>query len=1213
MAEKATIKLQAMVADAVRSLEQAEQEIKRLGGAGEVASRKTRGLGDSLSGVSRKAQVAFAALAAGAGVSVNEFAKFEKATVNVQNITEMSTGSLAELQQQILALPPALGSATDLTNALYQAISSGVDPAHALDFVVQTAKAAKGNLADLTQTVDGATSILNAYGMSASQVGDVLDAMTKTVDLGKLTFSDLADNVGKGISIAAQAGVTYQELLATMATLTKNGLSVEEAMTAIRNILTVTIKPTAQVQKAMKGAGVEMGVAQLKSQGLAKYMGTLAEAIGGNTQLTAQLFPNIRALNGAMQLASDKGAAQLADALDQVRNSAGKVERNFGRMSESTASQLEQIKVSAQKVAIVFGHDFAESLRPAFESILGLTEAMRRLPDSSRMAFSSVGRDLAGLALGVAVLPRLASGLGKVGSAAGKTWRAASELPGTLNAIRTSGFAAAGGIKSLGTSVLGLTGVVMAAVEAGRLLSGWFDSMNQLTPEYKTHLEEGVRELRVFGQVLKDQGFDLEKVRKAFGTYTHALEVAKNSGGRLGAAWAETSRRMADGAKAHADAEAKRQRKLKAVRAEINDLLGSVKEYVAQQKEATESVDDASEAFRKKLGPSMADINAELEKQNDLADTMLDQLDLMGTAATSTSDDTDVLDGSLQAITNATDLWLVKSSDGIATTLKWSGAIKEFEQSILNAYGVIQTSLGDVVYDSITGQFDDLNRAWDHLWKGLASTVADTIGDALMTALAKDEGSFKDKIEKLFVTTDKSGKLQLTPLGKLTGGLAGAAMAYGGFQQGGLQGGLTTATGTFMALAPIVSPLVAGIAAGVTGLISGLFGGSKKPPNPQLNLGWTYGGGVSLTGEHFPAGFSPTGFEHSVQAVIQKTQDRILGILEIFNDPNLFGLADLKNLKINWTGHPAVDDLKRVVNDILTDWLPGQIRNATSGAFYAGLGSKDILGKFKMSGEQVTALYGQLQQYDMDTQLQMLQQFVAGLVGLARATQGVDWTNIDKLASETKWQGFNRGMQDMVDEIDLVTARMQAELDIAARGQDAVRVAQLVDQARQAEIQMLQQIKGLQEQITSSFEAASEDIKLAMMSPQEQVDYLRQRIQDTMGALGSATDPQQVQELTQQLLSLISRLRSAASSAGVDLTDVTSWTGGAKLGDWLQQLLAQAEDLSNTALQGAVDQLRGWADALKSGASDAASKIPGHRGGRRRRGPGDDPRGQCVD
>ncbi len=372
MAEKIVVSWEMDNKQAIKAMRSMRGEMEGVPKSTDKASKgvtklqsSLRKLGTVISGV---------AILGGMRSVIRTFAEFETATVNVQNITGMATREMAALAREIKALPPSLGTATELMRGLYQAISAGVPRENAVAFLAENAKAAKGNLADLTITVSASTSVLAAYGLQTSETTAVLDAMTKTVDLGKLTFADMASNIGKGISIAAAAGVTYQELMATMAALTLSGLSVEEAMTGIRNILAITMKM--DPGEGMRKFGVEMSTAAIKAQGFAGYMGTVAEAVEGNDEAIVAMFGNLRAMGAAMALASETGGERFRDILDQINDSTGKVEENFARMANTFNAKAAEMGAQMELLKIKIAEDVMPALVKAMSPVIDLLAKM---------------------------------------------------------------------------------------------------------------------------------------------------------------------------------------------------------------------------------------------------------------------------------------------------------------------------------------------------------------------------------------------------------------------------------------------------------------------------------------------------------------------------------------------------------------------------------------------------------------------------------------------------------------------------------------------------------------------------------------------------------------------------------------------------------------------------------------------------------------------
>src|SRR2546428_2921317 len=149
-----------------------------------------------------------------------------------------------EFKQAILDMDPALGTASQKAAAFYQAISSGfTKPAEAMTLMNESAIAASGGFTKVETALRSGAAVLNAYGLSASSARGVFDIMSKTVDLGVVTFEELASVLGNIIPIAAANHVSFGELSAAIAALTLQGLPAAEAVTGLRSVITSLEKP----------------------------------------------------------------------------------------------------------------------------------------------------------------------------------------------------------------------------------------------------------------------------------------------------------------------------------------------------------------------------------------------------------------------------------------------------------------------------------------------------------------------------------------------------------------------------------------------------------------------------------------------------------------------------------------------------------------------------------------------------------------------------------------------------------------------------------------------------------------------------------------------------------------------------------------------------------------------------------------------------------
>ena len=135
--------------------------------------------GENIEKVGTKLSIGITApLTALGTMAISTANSFEDAMAKVSTIADTSSKSMVVLKEEILALSNNTGIAfTELAEAQYQAISAGVDTAESVKFVETAVKAAKGGFTDTTTAIDGLTTVLNAYGMTADKVTDISNQM----------------------------------------------------------------------------------------------------------------------------------------------------------------------------------------------------------------------------------------------------------------------------------------------------------------------------------------------------------------------------------------------------------------------------------------------------------------------------------------------------------------------------------------------------------------------------------------------------------------------------------------------------------------------------------------------------------------------------------------------------------------------------------------------------------------------------------------------------------------------------------------------------------------------------------------------------------------------------------------------------------------------------------------------------------------------------
>lgn len=300
--------------------------------------------------------------------SVKEFVEFQKAMAEVSTLVDTSKVDMKELSEGVMQLSIAFGQEEKgLAKALYQTLSAGVPAGKAIEFLGVAGKAAIGGVTDTFTAVNALTSGLNAYGMTSDKAIDISDALFQTIKAGKTTMAELAPAIGTVAPLAANAGVSFDEMSAAMATLTLSGIDTSTAATALRAIMSSMIKPSNEAAQAAKMLGLEWNASALKSKGLKGSLDALFKATQGDTEALGVMIPEIRALNGALILGGT-GAEKFGEIMGMMEEKSGATNVAFGKMQDTLSFKWDQVTLKFKDM----GKSVAEDLEPALRGVVAV-------------------------------------------------------------------------------------------------------------------------------------------------------------------------------------------------------------------------------------------------------------------------------------------------------------------------------------------------------------------------------------------------------------------------------------------------------------------------------------------------------------------------------------------------------------------------------------------------------------------------------------------------------------------------------------------------------------------------------------------------------------------------------------------------------------------------------------------------------------------------
>lgn len=323
--------LERQIAETEGQLKSLENQLKSFGsvGAQQVAAvgEKMKDLGGKMEAAGKTLTTHLTVPIAGIlGAGTKSALSYGDSIAKVATIMDKSQMSVSDMHDQILDLSDATGKgASELAEAAYQAISASVNTADAVGFVSTATKLAKAGFLESADAVDVLTTIINAYGYSASDAEKIADELVQTQNKGKTTVKELASAMGTVIPTAAALNIPLEQLNTSYVIMTKQGINTANATTYLNGMFTELADGGSTVSEILREkTGKSFGELMASGENLGGVLNILYESTGKNSEEFLNLWGNTRAARGALALANGD-ADEFNTTLQEMYESTGNV------------------------------------------------------------------------------------------------------------------------------------------------------------------------------------------------------------------------------------------------------------------------------------------------------------------------------------------------------------------------------------------------------------------------------------------------------------------------------------------------------------------------------------------------------------------------------------------------------------------------------------------------------------------------------------------------------------------------------------------------------------------------------------------------------------------------------------------------------------------------------------------------------------------------
>jgi TP901 family phage tail tape measure protein len=263
---------------------------------------------------------------------------------SVANISTLKDIDLSQTTNQLFDLSTRVPqSAQQLGEGLYNIFSSvEATQSQAVALLEQFAKGAVAARTD-TQTFGTAVlGVINAYKLELSDAAHVSDVFFNTVNLGVVNGQELAANLGLVTQSAKNAGVTFDQLGALIAGVTKEGGPAAQNINNLSNLLMKL--PTTEASDGLKKLGIQLADSKGEFRPILDVLTDLKARLNSLTPAARALelqkiFPDLQARTGLTTILSQLDFVKNAT-LENAR-AAGVSEEAYKKMSGTASAQLQ--------------------------------------------------------------------------------------------------------------------------------------------------------------------------------------------------------------------------------------------------------------------------------------------------------------------------------------------------------------------------------------------------------------------------------------------------------------------------------------------------------------------------------------------------------------------------------------------------------------------------------------------------------------------------------------------------------------------------------------------------------------------------------------------------------------------------------------------------------------------------------------------------------
>lgn len=293
--------------------------------------------------------------------------EFDKTMARVGAVSNASAEDLGRLRDKARELGAStVFSASQAAEGMTYLAMAGFKTDDMLKAMPGMLNLASAGQVDLASASDIAASMLNGFGLEASQINRVADTMVNTFANSSTDLQGLGETMKYVAPVAASMGVDLETVAAMAGKLGDNAIRGSQAGTAMRAVFTRLVAPATEGQKALYALGVSVKDAQGNVRAMPDVLKDIGVALNKLPQAAqAAIKKDIfgqEAMSAAGILMNNAVDGTLQNFIDKVKE-AGSAERVAKEQTDNLDGDLASLNSAFEETQLTLSEAVTPAIR----------------------------------------------------------------------------------------------------------------------------------------------------------------------------------------------------------------------------------------------------------------------------------------------------------------------------------------------------------------------------------------------------------------------------------------------------------------------------------------------------------------------------------------------------------------------------------------------------------------------------------------------------------------------------------------------------------------------------------------------------------------------------------------------------------------------------------------------------------------------------------